>query len=496
MLKQFTFLLALLLSFATVQGQDWMQIGTDIDGEAEGDGSGSSVSISADGSIVAIGAIFNEGKGHVRVYKNIEGVWEQIGDDIDGESDGDLFGNSVSISADGSVVAIGARFNSENGERAGHVRVYKNIGGVWEQLGDDIDGKVADDRFGTSVSISADGSIVAAGAPYNSENGIESGHVRVYKNIEGVWEQLGDDIGGEAKDDWSGRSVSISADGSVVAIGAPYNSGNGEESGHVRIYSNLDGVWTQVGEDIDGEQEGERSGNSVSLSADGSIVAIGAPLNNGNGVEAGQIRVYRNEAGSWVKMGGNINGEAAKDWFGWNVSLNADGSVVGGGSPYNTAKGNETGQVCVYQNIDGEWNKVGEDIEGEAEGDKFGWAVSLSADGSVVSIGALANDGNGSYAGHVRVLKNNYLAPVEELEELGISIYPNPTNDIIHLKFGENDIQKLTVLDVTGRNIFVKTNVEQSETIDFSSLTNGIYFIKIASGDKVFTTKIIKETFE
>ena len=65
--------------------------------------------------------------------------------------------------------------------------------------------------------------------------------------------QIGVDIDGEAINDQSGKSVSLSSDGSVVAIGAPYNDGNGDDSGHVRVYQNVSGTWTQIGDDIDGE---------------------------------------------------------------------------------------------------------------------------------------------------------------------------------------------------------------------------------------------------
>mmetsp|Transcript_20638 Transcript_20638/g.28995 ORF Transcript_20638/g.28995 Transcript_20638/m.28995 type:complete len:162 (+) Transcript_20638:299-784(+) len=53
------------------------------------------------------------------------------------------------------------------------------------------------------------------------------------------WKQLGSDINGEAARDESGWSVSLSADGSIVAIGANRNDGNGNSSGHVRVYSFL-----------------------------------------------------------------------------------------------------------------------------------------------------------------------------------------------------------------------------------------------------------------
>ena len=107
-----------------------------------------------------------------------------------------------------------------------------------------------------------------------------------------VFEQLGQDIDGEAAEDFSGRDVSISADGSTVAIGAISNDGNGSDSGHVRIYQWSGGTWQQLGSDIDGEAAGDGSGSSVSISADGSTVAIGAYYNDGNGSYLGHVRVY------------------------------------------------------------------------------------------------------------------------------------------------------------------------------------------------------------
>ena len=92
------------------------------------------------------------------------------------------------------------------------------------------------------------------------------------------WVQLGADTDGESAADRSGYSVSLSSDGLTVAIGAPLNDGNGSNSGHVRIYNYDTGTstWTQVGSDIDGELSGDISGCSVSMSSDGSTVAIGA----------------------------------------------------------------------------------------------------------------------------------------------------------------------------------------------------------------------------
>ena len=385
----------------------WKQEGSDIDGEAAIDGNGNSVSLSSDGRTVAIGAPFNDGNGtnagHVRVYKNISGTWTQQGSDIDGEAAGDQTGYSVSLSSDGSTVAIGAYKNSGVDFWAGHVRIYKNKSGTWTQIGSDIDGEAERDKFGYSISLSGDGSTVAIGAPYNDGNGTDAGHVRVYKNISGNWTQIGSAVDGEAVDDKSG-SVSLSSDGSTLAIGAPGNDGKAPNAGHVRVYKNISGTWTQQGSDIDGEAANDFSGGSVSLSSDGSTVAIGAWLNDGNGRDAGHVRIYKNKSGTWTQVGSDIDGENAGDYSGSYVSLSSDGSTVAIGAFKNGRTGAiNAGHVRVYKNISGTWTQVGSDIDGEAADDESGRSVSLSSDGRTVAIGAPYNDGNGIRAGHVRI---------------------------------------------------------------------------------------------
>ena len=84
--------------------------------------------------------------------------------------------------------------------------------------------------------MSSDGTKIAIGAYENDGNGTNAGHVRVYGYSAGSWSQLGSDIDGEAAGDFSGASVSLSSDGTKIAIGAFYNDGNGSNSGHVRVY--------------------------------------------------------------------------------------------------------------------------------------------------------------------------------------------------------------------------------------------------------------------
>ena len=233
-------------------------------------------------------------------------LWTQLGADIDGEAEGDFFGNSGVLEQRQGIMAIGANMNDDNGFRSGHVRVYENVNALWTQLGSDIDGEAPEDKSGYSVSLSSDGSIVAIGANMNDGNGTNSGHVRVYKYGNDTWTQLGDDIDGEAQDDRSGESVSLSDDGSIVAIGSINNDDNGNDSGHVRVYQYNGSSWTQLGPDIDGEAQGDYFGKSVSLSSDGSIVAIGAFFNDDNGTNSGHVRVYKYGNDTWTQLGDDI----------------------------------------------------------------------------------------------------------------------------------------------------------------------------------------------
>ena len=375
--------------------------------------------------------------------------WIQRGADIDGEASLDESGYSVSLSSDGSIVAIGATSNAGGGSYRGHVRVYQhdankttaqmneslpNFGPVgWNRLGADIDGEANNNESGWSVSLSSDGSIVAIGAPSNAGGGSSRGHVRVYAWNETNWVQRGADIDGEANNDESGYSVSLSSDGNTLAIGAIENAGGGIKRGHVRVYqydetkitavtdqSNEDFGpigWRRRGADIDGEANYNYSGWSVSLSSDGNTLAIGAPYNAGGGTGGGHVRVYQYDATKttaetdqsnpdfgpigWRRRGADIDGGADQNYFGESVSLSSDGNTLAFGGSYN-GKGHV--RVYVWNVATSTWDQRGTDIDGEAVGDYSGWSVSLSSDGLIVAIGAPYNDEGGLVdRGHVRV---------------------------------------------------------------------------------------------
>ncbi len=295
----------------------WKQLGQDIFGEASGDHFGIQVSLSGDGNKIAVGAWRNDGyneddgytkedSGQVRIYRleNDGCTWKQIGKDIDGESCWESSGWSTRLSADGKTVAIGSSFNDDNGADAGHVRVFQmDISEGWKQLGEALMGTKTLDNFGMGLDISADGNILAIGAPGSETIKDRPGYVIVYRLEDSadeglIWMQLGQKILGESNGDALGISVSLSSDGNVLAVGGWYNDGYNEEmSGHVRLYHLKKDVstWEQVGEDIDGRAAGDYSGFSVSLSADGKSVAIGSYGNDDNGTDSGHVRVFAME---------------------------------------------------------------------------------------------------------------------------------------------------------------------------------------------------------
>ncbi|KAL3807048.1 hypothetical protein ACHAXA_009853 [Cyclostephanos tholiformis] len=275
-------------------------------------------------------------------------TWKQIGLDITGEVDGDEFGFSVSISEDGNIIAVGARAaDGNNGVDSGRVRVYRmdDSQSDWIPIGN-LEGEADGDNSGTSISLSADGTKVAIGTPLNDEYGNSTGYVKVYQmySAGSSWEQLGQTLYGDDSLDYSGYSVDLSPDGNTLAIGSPGDWEDGSRPGYVRVYSlkvsdndPATGSWEKIGLDIIGEDEGDQFGRSVSLSNDGRKIAIGGNFNDGvNGKDSGHVRVYRkvDSQSDWIQIGGDVDGEAACDYSGWSVSLSADGYKVAIGSPY------------------------------------------------------------------------------------------------------------------------------------------------------------------
>ncbi|WP_100610513.1 T9SS type A sorting domain-containing protein [Confluentibacter lentus] len=470
------------------------KLGQDIDGEAVDDQSGWSISMSSDSNIVAIGAPRNDGNGsnsgHARIYEWNGTSWSQKGQDINGEAVDDFFGFSISISSNGNVVAIGGAFNNGNGVDSGHVRVYQWNGTSWVQLGQDIDGEAANDYSGYNLSLSSDGTIVAIAAPNNDGNGSNSGHTRVYQWNGTTWIKLGQDIDGEAANDQTGWGISLSSDGSIVAIGAYGNNGNGSASGHTRIYEWNGTSWVQLGQDIDGEAADDLSGIRLSLSSNGDIVAIGATGNDGNGAGAGHVRVYQWNGTSWVQLGQDIDGKAADNSSGFGVSISGDGTIVAIGATRNSDNGSLAGHARVFKWNGTLWNQIGVDINGEAAVDQFGYSVSLSSNGSKLAIGSRFNDGNGLDSGHVRVYDLSAVLSTESFNKDYFSMYPNPVKEELNINLNQGlELKQINIYNSLSQYLYSTKELK----INTDNLKSGMYFIEIVTDKGKSAKKVIIE---
>ena len=400
----------------------WKQQGPAIVGDASDDTFGRSVSLSADARTLVVGApgdIDNTNrKGYVKVYRAEEDGWKRIGQTIYGDVTGDLFGWSLDVTAEGNIIVLGAPGSYNYTDRPGYVQVYSLVSNdeagddTWNQIGQDIIGEADGDEFGYSVSISEDGKTIAVGAIKGAMYNL--GYVRIYHHLgnDGTrWGQIGEDIDGELDYGYFGVSVSLSADGSTIAIGAKYNDDNGDASGQVKVYriDSEGSSWERLVQSIYGDNAGDWFGASVSLSPDGNTLAIGAPGYREDDDRPGYVRAFSLESslntGSWIQIGQDIIGEANGDEFGFSVSLSGDGKILAVGARDADGNGDYLGHVKVYQMDDSVsgWMQLSDDIDGEAAYDHSGWSVSLSADGNTVAISSPGYNDNGDASGHVRV---------------------------------------------------------------------------------------------
>ena len=397
-----TTLLFLLATFLYLNVVSQTQIGENINGSVSGEGFGQSVALSSNGSRIVIGAHYNDfsgiSSGKVKVFDWNGASWIQTGSDINGSGVHEYVGFSTAISADGNRIAIGAHGSSDSNS-AGYASVYDWNGNDWIPVGAKIYGEDRWDYSGYSIDLSANGNRIIIGAPRNDVNGTDSGHARIYDWNGSNWIQIGADIDGEARGDHFGDAVTISSNGSRIAVGAPINEG----SGHTRIYDWNGSDWIQKGDDIDAEASGDLSGIAVDFSADGNRIAIGGLYNDGNGSNAGHVRLFDWDGSNWLQFGADIDGELTSDNSGKSVALSDNGNRVAIGAWANDGGGSSSGHIRVYDWNGTNWVKNIVDIDGETYGDHLGTSVALSSDRLILAGGAISSDGDAEESGDVRV---------------------------------------------------------------------------------------------
>jgi Bacterial Ig-like domain (group 3)/FG-GAP repeat len=304
-----------------------------------------SVAISPDGKTIVVGAPSssvgsNGGEGAAYVYSEpTDGTWASGSQSAvltpsNGVVDG-AFGTAVA--ANDNTIVVGAPPSNQRPttqEATGEVYVYAQpSNGIWATknqtaglLG--VSGRA---QLGTSVAISADGTLIVAGAPGGGTNG--SGEVEVYYLSGADWASgtpsmttLMQSGGNSAGGDALGTSVVISPDGNVIAAGAPgYDVGSNDAQGAVYVwFETVNGP--PSAELVNGSgAAGDNLGQTVAL-LDDFVVVAGAP-----GSAGGAGSAYEFDAPGYYWDGNQDSGTELGSGDGFGTSLAGDAPSIGGG---------------------------------------------------------------------------------------------------------------------------------------------------------------------
>jgi cysteine-rich repeat protein len=431
---------------------------------------GFNVALSADGSTLAVGA-YNESSaatgingnqvdnsagasGAVYVFTRSGATWVQQAY-IKASNTGavDQFGFRLALSADGSTLAVGAfREDSAvvgiNGNQAdnsaqesGAVYVFTRSGTTWSQQAYvKASNTNASDLFGASVALSADGSTLAVGARLEDsaaagidgnqlDNSLpDSGAVYVFTRSGTTWSQQAYvKASNPGSGDELGFYVALSNDGATLAVGA-YNEDsaatgiNGNQldnsspsSGAVYVFTRSGATWSQQAY-VKASNTGvsDRFGIGVALSGDGSILAVGADLEDSAAVgvngsqldnsatDSGAVYVFARSGTTWSQQAYvKASNTGASDFFGYSVALSGDGSIlaVGAYGEASTATGiggNQfdnsapyAGAAYVLARSGTTWSQQAYVKASNTNGsDFFSTGIGLSVDGSTMAVGA------------------------------------------------------------------------------------------------------------
>ena len=347
---------------------DWATYGSQILAEiglAADSFYGFSISLSDDGKTLAVGAYgFSTDIGRVYVYTTVVTPFDTKYTVIpDSPISAPRFGFSLSLNNDGKKLAIGG------------YRDDTNIGAVWKtEFPYSTQTKIVypdvsptDVNFGFSVSISNDG-IVAAGSPlsFARRGDIITIDSKNQTNLLIVFSDI--------SDPFQGRSISVSDDGSVVAVGAPTDNGL---TGGTWVYTN--NFTTQL--KLLGTNSYHvlpQQGYSVSLSGNGLYLAISGPK-NGTGTGFGTVWIFKS-TDNWVTASQliYINNNISSN-YGEDVELNYDGTVLIVGATV-------TGKSYLYTTTN-DWSSTPAPVINTIIGTNYGASVSINLTGNIYAVG-------------------------------------------------------------------------------------------------------------
>ena len=391
----------------------WVPIGTRLEGGSRADAFGSALAVSADATILAVGSRDAsvdgmDGAGRVQLYAfDLEASsWSKAIDTLSGQSSQGGMGTAVAISDDGSMVVVGEPGNDEAGDRAGSVRtlVYDKSNGSYLEA-EPLFGPGPVSFFGVAVALAGNRLVVGASAASSSTVRM-AGLVQIYElDAQGrTWEAV-ETFAGTDDFDWLGSAVDISVDGRVVVASAPENS---DVKGYVRVWRlNDEDMWvahTDIANDVSPAKGDDRFGHSLSVSLVRDNVyrlAIGSPYKNKNPSDekSGVVLLYELKFSTDLietSLLGEVSGGNG-DELGYSVELQQGRFLAIGSRGWNDRQG----LVNLYSYDDDKQEIIGPGtkLEGTAEGDEFGSALSLLSTGNqtMLVVGAsLGKSDNGS----------------------------------------------------------------------------------------------------
>ena len=440
-----------------------------------GDNFGSAVAISGDGNTLAVGAphedssatgvggderngILSSNSGAVYVFTRSGGDWSQQAYVKAGNTGkDDNFGLSISLDADGNTLAVGAPGEASgatgiNGDAAdnsavlsGAVYVFTRSSSGWSQQAYvKANNTGGGDQFGSALSLSADGNTLAVGAFAEDSNAtgvngdaandgaLESGAVYIFTRSAGNWSQQAYvKASNTGTGDRFGTSVSLSADSDTLAVGARLESSgamgiNGDGTDNSKLYSGAAYIFTRSGASWSQQAyikasntgDSDRFGGTVSLSANGDTLAVGA-IGEASAVPgiddewdnsaplSGAVYIFVRAAdGMWSQQAYLKAGNpGAADQFGGAISLSGDGvtlavgavgedsSAIGinGDATDNSAQ--TSGAAYVFSRSSGTWLQQAYVKAGNTEQSDYVRVVALSSSGDILAVGATGEDG-------------------------------------------------------------------------------------------------------
>lgn len=373
---------------------------TSSDGEP-GDEFGITVDVDGDtfvsGAPRADGAASRSGAAYVFARSGDAWTPQQKLTDADGSSD-DVFGTAVAI--DGNTVAVGAPFDDDDGDNSGSVHVFVRSGTTWSrQQVLAAPGASAGDLFGEAVDLRGDRLVV--GAPGTSDVASGAGAAHVFVRVGTSW-SLEDSLYGSdvAAGDRFGERVALSGD--LVAVGAQRRDTPQGVRGKVYVFARSGSAWSE--ERIVGPPAGDSAAQAFAsfLALDGTTLAVGAYADSQTGADAGAVFVFTRGTGTWP-LQQKLRPPLGSSGILMGSEVAVSGDTVVAAAPYGGA--NATGALLVFTRTGTVWT-AGRTIAPPNAGadDLLGLSVAVRNRRVVAGYGGI--DDFGTNAGFVYVYDN------------------------------------------------------------------------------------------